>query len=149
MALVEKSVLIAHSAQRMFDLVDRVEDYPQFLPWCSRTELKFRDATRTAATLFINYHSVKSHFTTENEKSADDSPLWMKIRLVDGPFRRLEGTWRFRPLAEDACKIEFQLAYEFSSRLFEKVIGPVFSNIANTFVDAFVKRAAQVYGTEG
>lgn len=149
MALVEKSVLIAHSAQRMFDLVDRVEDYPQFLPWCNRTELKFRDATRTAATLFINYHSVKSHFTTENEKSADESPLWMKIRLVDGPFRRLEGTWRFRPLAEDACKIEFQLAYEFSSRLFEKVIGPVFSNIANTFVDAFVKRAAQVYGAEG
>ncbi|MDX9707175.1 MAG: type II toxin-antitoxin system RatA family toxin [Azospira sp.] len=149
MAQVEKSVLIAHSAQRMFELVDRVEDYPQFLPWCNRTELKFRDATKTAATLFINYHSVKSHFTTENEKSADESPLWMKIRLIDGPFRRLEGVWRFRPLAENACKIEFQLAYEFSSRLFEKIIGPVFNNIANTFVDAFVKRAAEVYGVEG
>lgn len=149
MAQVEKSVLIAHSAQRMFELVDRVEDYPQFLPWCSRTELKFRDAKKTAATLFINYHSVKSHFTTENEKSADESPLWMKIRLIDGPFRRLEGGWRFRPLAGNACKIEFQLAYEFSSRLFEKIIGPVFNNIANTFVDAFVKRAAEVYGAEG
>ena len=143
MALVEKSVLIAHSAAQMFDLVDRVEDYPQFLPWCSRTELKYRDAHKTAATLWINYHSVKSHFTTENAK---EYPLQMTIRLVDGPFRRLEGVWRFKPLSETACKIEFQLSYEFSSRMFEKVIGPVFSHIANTFVDAFVKRASQVYG---
>lgn len=143
MALVEKSVLIAHSAAQMFALVDRVEDYPQFLPWCNRTELKFRDEHKTAATLFINYLSVKSHFTTENEKEV---PLWMKIKLVDGPFRRLEGMWRFKPLSETACKIEFELAYEFSSRMFEKVIGPVFSHIANTFVDAFVKRASQVYG---
>ena len=146
MALVEKSVLIAYSAPQMFALVDRVEDYPQFLPWCNRTELKFRDERKTAATLFINYHSVKSHFTTENEKESQASPMWMKIRLVDGPFRRLEGMWRFKPLSEAACKIEFELAYEFSSRMFEKVIGPVFSHIANSFVDAFVKRAAQVYG---
>ncbi|MCK6406402.1 MAG: type II toxin-antitoxin system RatA family toxin [Rhodocyclaceae bacterium] len=145
MALVEKSVLIGRSAQEMFDLVDRVEDYPQFLPWCNRTELKYRDAAKTTATLHINYLSVKSHFTTENDKEA---PLLMKIRLVDGPFRRLEGTWRFKPLAERACKIEFELAYEFSSRMFEKVIGPVFSNIANTFVDAFVRRAEQVYGAK-
>lgn len=143
MPLVEKSVLIEYSAQQMFDLVDRVEDYPQFLPWCNRTELKFRDAGRTAATLHINYLSVKSHFTTENRKEA---PVLMTIRLVDGPFRRLEGTWHFKPLADHACKIEFQLSYEFSSRMFEKVIGPVFSNIANSFVDAFVKRAAHVYG---
>lgn len=143
MAMVEKSVLIGHSAQRMYDLVDRVEDYPSFLPWCSRTEIKYRDAHRTAATLHISYLSVKSHFTTENEKEA---PTLMKIRLIDGPFRRLEGYWRFKPLADDACKIEFQLSYEFSSRLLEKVIGPVFGTIASTFVDAFVKRAAQVHG---
>lgn len=143
MAMVEKTVLIEHSAQEMFDLVDRCEDYPQFLPWCSRTELKFRDAHKTVATLHINYHAVKSHFTTENDK---DSPAWMNIRLVDGPFRRLEGSWRFKALAENACKVEFKLHYEFSSKLFEKVIGPVFNHIANTFVDAFVRRAAQVYG---
>jgi ribosome-associated toxin RatA of RatAB toxin-antitoxin module len=70
----------------------------------------------------------------------------MKILLVDGPFRRLEGAWHFRTLAENACKIEFQLHYDFSSKVFDKVIGPVFSHIANTFVDAFVRRAAQVYG---
>jgi ribosome-associated toxin RatA of RatAB toxin-antitoxin module len=143
MALVEKTVLIEQSAARMFELVDRCEDYPAFLPWCSQTEVKFRDAQKTQATLHINYHSVKSCFTTENDKVF---PSTMMIRLIDGPFRRLEGSWTFRALAENACKIEFKLHYEFSSKLFEKVIGPVFSHIANTFVDAFVRRAAQVYG---
>ncbi len=143
MALVEKTVLIEQSAARMFELVDHCEDYPVFLPWCSRTEVKFRDALKTQATLHINYHSVKSCFTTENDKVF---PETMLIRLIDGPFRRLEGSWTFRALAENACKIEFKLHYEFSSKLFEKVIGPVFSHIANTFVDAFVRRAAQVYG---
>jgi ribosome-associated toxin RatA of RatAB toxin-antitoxin module len=143
MALVEKTVLIEQSAERMFALVDACEDYPVFLPWCSRTEVKFRDDHKTVATLHINFHSVKSSFTTENDK---EQPSLMSIRLVDGPFRRLEGAWHFKALAENACKIEFQLHYEFSSKLFEKVIGPVFGHIANTFVDAFVRRAAQVYG---
>lgn len=145
MALVEKSVLIEHSAQEMFDLVDRCEDYPLFLPWCSRTEVKFRDAKKTVATLHINYHSVQSHFTTENDKEV---PASMIIRLVDGPFRRLEGAWHFRALAAHACKVEFRLHYEFSSKIFEKVIGPVFNHIASSFVDAFVRRAGQVYGVK-
>jgi ribosome-associated toxin RatA of RatAB toxin-antitoxin module len=145
MALVEKTVLIEQSAARMFALVDRCEDYPQFLPWCSQTKVKFRDEHQTVATLHINYHSVKSSFTTQNDKVF---PLSMKIHLVDGPFRHLEGAWVFKALAEDACKIDFQLHYEFSSKLFEKVIGPVFNHIASTFVDAFVRRAAQVYGVD-
>lgn len=143
MALVEKSVLIERSAQQMFALVDHVEDYPRFLPWCSQTRVEFRDDKKTVATLHISYLSVKSHFTTENEK---EIPFRMGLRLVDGPFRRLEGEWRFKPLAENACKIEFQLSYEFSSKIFEKIIGPVFSQITNTFVEAFVKRADEVYG---
>ena len=141
--MVKKSVLIERSSQQMFDLVDRVEDYPKFLPWCSQTCCEFRDEQKTVATLHINYRNVTSHFTTENDK---ESPQWMRIHLVDGPFRRLEGLWRFKPLADYACKIEFQLSYEFSSKRFEKVIGPVFSQIANTFVDAFVKRANEVHG---
>jgi len=145
MALVEKTVLIEQSASRMFALVDRCEDYPIFLPWCSETEVKYRDEHKTVATLHINYHSVKSCFTTQNDKV---HPTSMSIRLVDGPFRRLEGSWCFKPLAENACKIEFKLHYEFSSKLFEKVIGPVFNHIANTFVDAFVRRASQVYGAD-
>ena len=127
----------------MFELVDDVERYPEFLPWCNRTELKFRSDTETVATLYINFHAVKSHFTTRNGK---DYPREMVIRLVDGPFRRLEGKWHFKALGEAACKIEFSLHYEFSSRLFEKIIGPVFTHIATTFVDAFVKRAEQIHG---
>jgi ribosome-associated toxin RatA of RatAB toxin-antitoxin module len=143
MAQVEKTVLIEQSAERMFELVDRCEDYPAFLPWCSHTEVKFRDAAKTVGDACTSTTTVKSSFTTENDK---EFPASMHIRLVDGPFRRLEGAWHFKALAENACKIEFQLHYEFSSKLFEKVIGPVFSHIANTFVDAFVRRAAQVYG---
>jgi len=143
MVMVEKSLLIERSSKQMFDLVDDVENYPKFLPWCSQTRIEFRDDKKTVATLHIKYHSVKSHFTTENEK---EYPLRMSIKLVDGPFRRLEGAWHFKPLAENACKIEFQMSYEFSSKLFEKIIGSVFGHIANTFVEAFVKRADEVYG---
>ncbi len=143
MAKVEKSVLIERSAQQMFDLVDDVENYPKFLPWCSQTRVELRDAEKTIATLHISFLHVKSHFTTENEKMA---PERMLIRLVDGPFRRLEGVWAFKPLAANACKIDFQLSYEFSSSLFEKIIGPVFGQITNTLVEAFVKRADDVYG---
>ena len=142
MVLVEKTVLIEHTPAQMYALVDDVEHYPEFLPWCSKTDLRFRDEQKTVATLHIDFLSVKSHFTTENSKVF---PSEMVIKLVDGPFRRFDGTWHFKPLGDKACKIEFRLSYEFSSKLLEKIIGPVFSRIANTFIEAFVQRAAQVY----
>lgn len=142
MAQVEKTVLVPHSAADMFVLVDAPEHYPEFLPWCGGVDLKLRNETHTVATLHIDYHHIKQNFTTENTKTF---PTLMDIRLVHGPFRHLEGIWKFVPLAEDACKIEFKLHYEFSSHLLEKLIAPVFSHIANTFVDAFVERAEQVY----
>jgi len=142
MAQVEKTVLVAHSAQRMFDLVDMVERYPEFLPWCGGIDLIQRDEAVTVATLHIDYHRIKQNFTTENHKTC---PTMMEIKLKDGPFRQLEGVWRFIPLSDDACKIEFRLNYEFSNAFLEKLIAPVFSHIANTFVDAFVERAEQVY----
>lgn len=145
MAQVEKSVLVPHSAERMYALVDAPERYPEFLPWCGGVDLRLRDETRTVATLHIDYHGIKHNFTTENTKTF---PTLMDIRLVQGPFRQLEGVWRFIPLAEDACKIEFRLHYEFSSHLLEKIIAPVFSHIANTFVDAFVERAETLYTTK-
>ena len=143
MAMVEKSLLIERSAEQMFALVDAVEDYPRFLPWCSQTSVGFRDEEKTVATLYISYFAVKTHFTTENKK---EFPVAMSINLRDGPFRSLEGVWRFKPLTENACKIEFRLCYEFSNKLIEKIIGPVFNGIANTFVEAFVRRADAVYG---
>jgi len=142
MARVEKSVLVAHPPERMFDLVDRVEDYPIFLPWCGGSELKTRDKDLTVATIHIAYMGIRQSFTTENTKIY---PHEMKIKLKDGPFSELKGNWAFIPLGEEACKIEFRLHYVFSSRVLETILAPVFSHITNTFVDAFVRRADEMF----
>lgn len=143
MAVVEKSVLIERSVVEMFDLVDRVEDYPKFLPWCGGTELIERTDVKTIARIHINYHGAKAHFSTENAK---ESPHWMRITLREGPFKHMDGGWSFTPLGDSACKVGFRLHYEFSSKLLERVLGPVFNHIAGTFVESFVKRARQIYG---
>ena len=135
---VARSVIVGHTPAQMFALVDRVEDYPQFLPWCAAARVLQRDEATTRATLEINYHGIRQSFTTENVKRP---PEQMLIKLVQGPFSRLEGEWRFTALGDRGCKIEFRLSYEFSSRLLEKLIGPVFNYIAGNLVDAFVKRA--------
>ena len=143
MPVVAKTVLVGHSAPRMFELVDAVEAYPQFLPWCEAARVLERDAGKTRATIRINYHGVRQSFTTENAK---EPPSKLTVKLVEGPFRVLDGEWRFTALAERACRIDFRLRYEFSGRLLETLVGPVFSYIANTMVDAFVKRADTLHG---
>ncbi|MBS0308100.1 MAG: type II toxin-antitoxin system RatA family toxin [Proteobacteria bacterium] len=142
MAVVHKSVLLPFSAEQMFALVNGIEDYPVFLPWCGGAHIKERQGDRLVATLHINYHGVRQTFTTAN---TNQPPHLIKMALVEGPFKQLDGTWSFKPLRADACKVEFDLHYEFSSKLLEKVIGPVFSMIANSFVEAFCKRAEAVY----
>lgn len=142
MARVQKSVLLPYSAEQMFALVDKVEDYPAFLPWCGGVQVRERTPEKLVAAIAINYHGVRQSFTTEN---ANTPPTRMQMTLVEGPFRHLDGTWQFTPLREDACKVEFELHYEFSSKLLEKLIGPVFSKIADSFVDSFCKRAEVVY----
>jgi len=141
---VSHSVLVEFTPGQMFSLVDTVEDYPKFLPWCGGTTLLQRDQDTTRATILINYHGIRQSFPTENVKHA---PAEMLIRLVEGPFRKLDGSWRFIDLAGRGCKIEFTLRYEFAGRVLEKLAGPVFQHIASTLVDAFVKRAGQVYGS--
>jgi len=143
MALVEKSVLIEYSAAQMYALVEDVATYPQFLPWCGGTEILKKEGAMTRAAITIDFRGIKQRFSTENRA---DPPQLIEMTLVDGPFRQLDGSWRFKPLGEDACKIEFRLHYEFSSKLLEKIVGPVFHYIASTFVEAFVKRAQQLYG---
>ena len=143
---VEKTVLVMHSAAQMFALVDAVEDYPKFLPWCGGVDLLERSETSTSATLHINYHGIKQQFTTQNTKTYPSS---MVINLKNGPFKRLDGNWRFIELRADACKIEFMLNYEFANNFLEKLISPVFGHIAATFVDGFVARADKVYSTKG
>ncbi|HWU99136.1 MAG TPA: type II toxin-antitoxin system RatA family toxin [Oxalicibacterium sp.] len=143
MAVVHKSVLLGYSAEQMFTLVDRVEDYPQFLPWCGGVDVRERGENSLIATLKINFHGVRQSFTTKN---TNNRPHSMTMELLEGPFKHLHGTWNFKPLREDACKIDFDLQYEFSNKLIEGVIGPVFNMIATSFVDSFSKRAEQVYG---
>ena len=142
MSTVEKTVLVAYSAEQMFNLVDKVEDYPKFLPWCGGASVKDVEGSTVHATVHINYHHLKQHFTTENVRTP---PHQIDITLQDGPFQHLDGCWRFIPLSPTACKIEFRLHYEFSSKLLEKLVGPVFHYIANSFVDAFIHRAEKVY----
>lgn len=143
MAAVHKSVLVGYSAEQMFALVDRVEDYPRFLPWCGAVDVQRPDGDSMIATLSIQYHGINQTFTTRNKNVC---PVSMKMTLVDGPFKHLEGTWIFKPLRADACKIEFELHYEFSNKILDQIIGPVFGMIANSFVDSFCKRAETVYG---
>lgn len=142
MPQVRKSVLVSHPAALMFELIDNVEDYPRFLPWCGESNIHLRDAEWTIASIGIDYLGLKSAFTTENRKQ--DGLITMELK--DGPFRNLNGAWRFTALSADACKVEFELDYEFANRALEALIGPVFSKITGTFVDAFVKEAERRHG---
>lgn len=142
MAVVKKSVIVGYSAEQMYALVEAVENYPQFLPWCGEVIVSQRTQSSLVATLNINFHGVHQSFTTENTNNA---PTLMTMKLISGPFKQLDGTWMFKPLRADACKIEFDLHYEFSSKILEHLIGPVFNKIANSFVDAFCHRADSVY----
>ncbi len=144
---VKKSVLLSYSAHEMYALVTAVTDYPQFLPWCERAEVLSRDESGMTARLQLAYGGLRHAFTTRNTHVPDSSVL---VSLVDGPFSMLEGSWRFLPLAiagdAPASKIEFEMRYAFANMPLEVLVSPVFDRIANTFVDAFVKRAEQVHG---
>lgn len=149
---VKKSVLLWHSAQKMYDLVTAVPDYPKFLPWCERAEVLESGPAGMTARLHLAYRGVRHAFTTRNVHEPGRSVL---VSLVDGPFSRLDGHWHFVPLqgpedppgTSSACRVEFELSYAFSSVALEALISPVFDRIANTLVDAFVKRADQVLGS--
>ena len=144
MQCVKKSVLVPYAAAEMFELVDRVERYPEFLPWCAGAQVLEAAGGRKTARLEIDYHGVRANFITDN---VNDPPASIVITLRSGPFRHLHGEWRLRALDANACKVEFDLSYEFASQLLERIVGPVFNHIASTFVDAFVRRAESVYGS--
>jgi ribosome-associated toxin RatA of RatAB toxin-antitoxin module len=135
--------LVAHSAQRMYELVCDFEAYPEFLPWCSQSRLISRTPEQICGELEVSRVGIRQRFSTcnllvENER--------MDILLRDGPFRKLEGGWRFQALQEDACKVELLLDFEFAGKLIDAAFGRVFNQIANTLVDAFCKRADDLYG---
>jgi ribosome-associated toxin RatA of RatAB toxin-antitoxin module len=127
----------------MFELVNNIEDYPQFLPWCSSTCIIESMPTHIEAELNISWKGITKSFTTRNALHPFER---MEITLVKGPFRQLEGRWTFTSLGDAGCKIALALEFEFTGNLLDKLFQPIFNHIANSLVDAFSRRATVIYG---
>ncbi len=143
MATVKKSALVLYSAAEMYALVGDIEAYPQFLPWCRSTQILSRGEDEVRATIEMVKGGVHKSFTTSNRMQKNKM---IDIRLLEGPFKRLEGYWRFEPLRASASKVSLDMEFEFSSHLLRVAVEPVFKQIANSLVDAFCKRAVNLYG---
>ena len=146
MKTVQKSVLIWYSPQEMFDLVTAVQQYPQFLPWCDHARVLEQDGSSMLAEVGIALSGIRQSFVTRN---LHDPGRRVQMQLVKGPFSRLDGDWHFHSVGDGsqrAARVELLLHYGFDSVTLSKVVGPVFDRIAASMVDAFVKRAEQVYG---
>ena len=138
MKRIARSAIVDHSAAEMYALVENIEAYPEFLPWCTAAQVHERLPGRTRATLTVGVGGLSQAFTTRNDTRPGEA---IDMHLVSGPFRRFEGRWRFVALAPDACRIEFTLQYEFSSRVLGKVLSQLFDGMADSMVEAFVRRA--------
>ncbi|MCS2608214.1 type II toxin-antitoxin system RatA family toxin [Halomonas dongshanensis] len=143
MPTVNRSALVRHTPQQMFDLVNDFERYPDFLPGCRRTRLIERDEHHLIGELTLGRAGVEQTVTTRNDLYA---PERIDLSLVKGPFKRLQGRWHFIPMGEGACRVSLDMEFEFSSRLLGLAFGKLFSQVAGQLVDAFVKRADQLYG---
>ena len=140
---VNRSLILPYSSAEMYDLANNVAAYHEFLPWCSDSAVLERDDNCTIARIEVSYKGMKSSFTTRNELTPNRE---IYLSLVDGPFSALEGKWLFGTLDEVACRVSLVVEFSFSSRLIEKTMAPVFTQICADLIDAFAKRAEQVYG---
>jgi ribosome-associated toxin RatA of RatAB toxin-antitoxin module len=140
---IDRSALVPYTQDEMFALVSDVDSYPTFLPWCSGAETVSHNDDDVEARIDFMVSGVRKSFTTRN-RHIDHAEI--RMQLVDGPFSELEGSWKFAPLGAHGCKISLHLHYDFSSKMVRLVTAPVFGQIANSLVDAFQKRAAEVYG---
>lgn len=143
MPTVNRSAMVRHSPQAMFDLVNDFERYPEFLPGCRRARLLERDEDHLVGELTLAKAGVEQSFTTRNDLYA---PERIDLSLVSGPFRRLRGRWLFTPMGENACKISLEMEFEFANRLLGMAFGKLFQQVAGQLVDAFTRRADEVYG---
>lgn len=146
MKTVSKSVLIWYSPEEMFSLVVGVEQYPQFLPWCDRARVLEQDSTGMVAEVGIAFSGIRQSFVTRN---THETGRRVQMHLVRGPFSKLEGDWKFSPVGDGtqrACRVDLELRYGFDNAALAALVGPVFDRIAKSLVEAFVKRAEQVYG---
>lgn len=145
MTRVEKSALVKFSAQQMFDLVNDIEHYPKFLPWCSGSRIIKRDENVVEAELSISKGGFQKNFSTRNELEFGRK---MTVSLLNGPFSHLTGEWNFLPLRDNASKISLDLEFELSGKLASLAFGAVFNQICNTMVSSFTQRAKEVYGND-
>ncbi|MCF7354231.1 SRPBCC family protein [Vibrio sp. CK2-1] len=142
MPQVNRSALVSFSAQQMYDLVNDVEKYPEFLPGCSGSKLIEYTDTALVASVDVSKAGIKKTFTTSNTMEPGRR---INLELVDGPFKSLTGFWVFTPLDDFACKIEFSLSFEFTNKLIEMAFGKVFNELTNNMVNSFTQRAKQMY----
>ncbi len=143
MTCIKKTALIPYSAAKMYALVADVDSYQDFLPWCGGSKILSQTADEVQGQVRIQHLGMDKTFTTLNRMQKNKM---IEMRLIDGPFKQLEGFWRFDALDENGCKISLDLEFDFSNKVMSMAFGPVFSQIANSMVDAFCKRAIAVYG---
>ncbi|AOY89942.1 ubiquinone-binding protein [Marinobacter salinus] len=139
---IDKTALVMHSAERMFHLVNDVARYPEFLPWCANAEIHDQDSGQITASMEIAKGGIRHTLTTRNQLLMPDA---IEMNLVEGPFQNLRGRWHFKSLDENACKVILSLEFEFSGSLSRMAFGTIFSQAANTMVDAFCRRADDLY----
>ncbi len=143
MSNVNRSALVPYSCEQMYQLVDDIASYKEFLPWCGDSVEHKRDESMVEATVTIAKGSINKAFSTKNSLTKNKM---IEMQLLDGPFKKLHGFWRFDSLKENASKISLELEFEFSNRLVGIAIGSIFNQIANSMVDSFVERARVKYG---
>ncbi|MDN3651686.1 type II toxin-antitoxin system RatA family toxin [Thalassotalea ponticola] len=141
MPAINRSALVMRSAADMYQLINDVVKYPEFLPGCSDAKIISHNSDSMVASLKIAKGGVQKWFTTKNTLVDGQKVI---MQLHDGPFKKLQGYWQLTPLSSDACKIELTLDYEFSSKIIELAFGRVFDSVANSMVSAFTQRAKQV-----
>lgn len=135
---LERSVLLPYSAHDMFDLIEAAEHYPQFLPWCTGVTILERSEDWVAARLEFSYLRLRFGFQTRNPKCR---PQWLKVRLVEGPFKQFQGGWTLTPIGRTGCKVSFAVSFVVADGLFDRIAAPAVDLIARAMVNAFVKRA--------
>ena len=139
----KRTALVPHTPMQMFRLVDEAEHYPEFLPWCSGAVIHHREPTFVDASLELRRGGIRKTFRTQNTQVPGE---YIHLELKDGPFRMLEGDWTFTPVGDAGCRVELDIRFEFESRVLDALLGRFFEDTLNTMVDAFTRRAAQVYG---
>jgi ribosome-associated toxin RatA of RatAB toxin-antitoxin module len=143
MTHVQRSALLPYSVAQMYQLVNDVDSYPKFVPWCVKSEVHAEEENKKKATIYFASRGIRASVTTCNELVKNKNII---VRLVKGPFKHLTGSWQFIGIDESSCRVEFDMEFTFSNRLYEITLGPIFNQVANKLVSVFAQRASVLYG---